>query len=363
MRFSALRLLCLWLCLASVSRLAFAEHELPTNAHQEEEEGEPGLRTQPSAQTLRDIRDTISRTDPRTLEALKETLADIAQGKTVSGPMGQVALDFLEQIPAADIAVPPPQPGSEPEATKGSTLPPINANGGAANQATPAGTPSTTVRIEASVPQLGGEGQNSILRVAESAGPGGAVFRAFPYSSATGDEAGQEEASPEAARERRKARAVSEAGIGGSELPSGQGGVASNDSPTIRAGKSFKGAIPESKQRLAGTVTSLLEQFQRRAPASVGQRLADARPGVFERLAMSGGFTVERALAKAAISPAYRKFQSATLEAGMTPSESLGAYYAVLALAWLGTIGFLLYCLKFTPLGPRLRSFVARSRR
>lgn len=368
----------LLLLLGGTSRLALAEHDNPVYAGEEEESPRvrraPNTNTissspessAPNAQTLRDIQDTISRTDPRTLSALKEALVEISQGRVVAGPLGKVALDFLDQIPDAEVQEPAAEPEAAPpgDAERAGESSP-GAPVAAAPLAGPASTPAAIVRLENPVPQTS-NGQPGILKTAESAGSGAALFKAFPY----GGSVAQGGAETENGREQRRARAPNESGDSGGELPSGQGEVASGNSATVRTGAgatetlSSSGGISQSKQRLAGAVSSMLSRFQRRLASNTDRSgLASAKPGVFERLALSGGFTPERALAKSASSETFRKFQSATVEVGMSPVESLGAYYTVLALAWLGTLGFLAYCLKFTPVGTRLVSLVTRARR
>ncbi len=383
-RRSAICLLFLSLCVS-----ARAEHDLPSYSAGEAEAETTTTRatsilnvrppSAPSSRTIQDIQEALSRTDPGMLDALKEALSEIAQGREVSGAAGEAAMDFLNRIPDEEVGAPVAEQAAEeePSAEEKEELPGITntdrlkaeAEKEKANQPSITGVSvpgASIVRLEA--PQIPASALPGILKAAESAANPGTLFQGFPYGAGKETEGESledgEEIGPDgksATKGVRRVKSGSDTAGGGSELPSGQGGYNSGRTGTGGSGPTItlmstktNGGVPQGKQRLAGAVSSFLGKFQKRAIASLGDK-SSGRGGIFERLAAGSGLTVERALATAEKSPAFRKFQQATVEAGMTPVESLGAYYTVLALAWLGTIAFLVYCVRHTPLWAMIR--------
>ncbi len=338
------------LLLLGIGRLVQAEHELAFEVNEEEDTARQGrLPAAPSSQTLRTIQETLARTDFRNLETLKQALTEIAQGRVVAGPIGQEALNLLDQIPDEEVRT----ATSEEEAPTTSPT---------ADRQPAAYVPAATVRVQAPVAQSSGASPRSVPTVAnvpQSASLSAARFNSFGYGASvekTDALVAESDSDTASGKTKRKLRPLLESGASGSELPSGQGAYASG-SPVSKSRAAA--VVSPNRQQLAAAVSSLLGRFQGRAVAS----RAVSKPGLFERFAIASGLSGERALATAASSSTFRKFQMATSQVGLSPSESLGAYYSVLVLAWLGTFAFLGYCLRQTPLFINVVAWWRRARR
>lgn len=382
----------------------FAEHEYPLEAAPAEE---PSLRKSTSTDGLvapsvfakpappansslnslaiLRIQETVSRTDPQTLQALKQALSDISEGKKVDGQAGAIALELLSRIPDSDVASPTvpkdvpvtAEPSAYPAGKLAETTSPSPdrfkefAADGSKRESAPtrlsAGgavsvPPGAVVRLE--VPSASTFGVSRA--VASVSNP--SFGEVFPYGTSAEAKANEEESKGEAPGERANGKRPSKgppaAGPGGDSLPTGEGLVSGGgtfgggtgggnlgtfvmNSGAGAAKNGGSATVGEGKQRLAGVVSSFLGRFQGRAVASLAD--GESRPGIFGKLANRSGMTTELAMSKAASSPVYREFQRATTEAGFTPRESLGAYYSVLAMAWLCTFGLVAYVMRNLP--------------
>lgn len=396
---TAQRLLLIGVGLLSIIPSAFAEHEeqyggdyydaadaplrRPANPAANAIGLLPGAPPETNLQTIREIQDSLKNANPKTLQALKQALSDIAQGKEVSGQAGTVALDLLSRIPDREVDGGTTSYESEPsdaqavgngtpsgknqgsaERFKGFSSTEKGANGSAAG-----GSVAVVVQPGSVVKLISGEAAPSAPRgttVVTAPRPSGSALSAFPYNSAASSEEDTESGSalvvgPDGKLAPKRARAPTPPPTGGGEeLPTGEGGVrvvplgppgGVMGTLVMNTKRSIASAAPVApaaapagpdKQRIAGVVTSFLGRFRNRAHA-------EAKLGVFGRIAEGGGLTEQSAMVKAAESPVYRRFQEATLDAGFSPTESLGAYYTVLVMAWVGTFGFVVYLMRETP--------------